>query len=358
MILYLTLGLKSTTFLLAFQWDNWTVNNSKKAWTIEGNLSIICPYLWFTLYGPYGGIDMHEINLLNIQLMDMELFLAAAQYGSFTKAGEKMFMTQSWVSKRINLLESELGLHLFVRNKRNISLTPAGQELRRRLQGITNDILNAIQAAHVAQTGAIGSLYLGYLEWGTLVFRERLENFIEQNPQISVEVYRQSFSELRSKISTNRLDLIFTTSYDCDQLSTNDYNILQVQKVPLVAYMHKKHPLANNDKVEVKDLRAEPLLMVDENSSPGYCNYIRQLFLEHDIRPLIAQYAHDGGAHIGSILINKGILLASQCFLENSWQDQIARPIVCDANLYINTIWKKQNTNPVLAKFLQHAICC
>jgi DNA-binding transcriptional LysR family regulator len=250
-------------------------------------------------------------------------------------------------------MENELGHRLFTRNKREVALTPAGRVLKNRLEGVTHDILNAIQAAHIAQTGVTGSLCLGFLEWGTIVFMNQLENFIEQNPQITVEVYRQPFYELRTNISTNRMDLIFTMSYDCDQLSTDEYNLLQLQKVPLVAYMSKNHHLAKKEMLEAEDLRAEPLLMVDEKSSPGYGNLVRRLLLEHDIRPLVAQYAHDGGAHIGSILINKGILLASQYFLENSWTDQIARPPINGADIYVTAIWKKQNASPVLKNLMK-----
>lgn len=69
---------------------------------------------------------MREINLYNISVLDLELFMNVAKYGSFTKAGEKLFMTQSVVSKRISQIENELGLSLFIRNKRQVVLTPAG----------------------------------------------------------------------------------------------------------------------------------------------------------------------------------------------------------------------------------------
>ena len=106
---------------------------------------------------------MREINIYNLQLMDFELFLNVAKYESFTKAGERMFMTQSRVSKRISIMEDELGLRLFIRNKRKVVLTPAGRILARRLRNISDDILNAIQEAHVAQTGMSGQLKLGFL---------------------------------------------------------------------------------------------------------------------------------------------------------------------------------------------------
>lgn len=109
---------------------------------------------------------MREINIYNLQLMDFELFLNVAKYESFTKAGERMFMTQSRVSKRISIMEDELGLRLFIRNKRKVVLTPAGRILARRLRNISDDILNAIQEAHVAQTGMSGPAETGIFGMG------------------------------------------------------------------------------------------------------------------------------------------------------------------------------------------------
>ncbi len=295
---------------------------------------------------------MQDFDLFNLQISDLELFLNVAEYGSLTKAGEKMFMSQSWVSKRISLMESELGLMLFLRNKRGVTLTPAGRVLMQKLQGVTSCIQDAVQAAHVAQSGASGYLRIGYLEWGTIVFLEQLEKFMNENPQLTVEIYRQQFAALRADLSSGRMDLIFTMSYDCDQFSGNDYSLLQLKKVPLLAYMHRNNHLASRAELEVEDMRAEQIFMVDQKSSSGYGRYVGNLFLEHGITPRIAQYGDSGGAHLGSILLNKGILLASQCFLENSWEDTIARVPVKGAELYVTAVWRTQNNNPMLLKFL------
>jgi len=296
---------------------------------------------------------MQDINLYNIQLSDIELFLNVAKYGSFTKAGEKMFMTQSWVSKRISQIESELDLRLFLRNKREVVLTPAGRILEQRLSNVTDDILDAIQAAHVAQTGASGYLRIGYLEWGNVVFLDHIQRFIRDNPQFSVEIYRQRFAELRADISIGRMDVIFTISYDCDQFSSADYCIMNVKRVPVLAYMNINHPLAQRDSITMEDLRPEPMLMVDQKSSTGYGSFVRNLFVKHKIRPVIAQYAHDGGEHIGSLLINKGVLLASAYFLGDSMRDAIARVPIEGEYIYVTAVWRRQNSNLVLMQFLK-----
>ena len=296
---------------------------------------------------------MQDINLYNIQLSDIELFLNVAKYGSFTRAGEKMFMTQSWVSKRISQIERELDLRLFLRSRREVVLTPAGRILEQRLSNVTDDILDAIQAAHVAQTGASGYLRIGYLEWGNVVFLDQIQRFIAENPQFSVEIYRQRFADLRADISIGRMDLIFTASYDCDQFNATDYCLMNVKRVPMMAYMYKGHRLAGHEFITMEDLRPEPMLMVDQKSSTGYGSYVRNLFVKHKIRPVIAQYAHDGGEHIGSLLINKGILLASAFFLGESMRDEIARVPVQGEYVYVTAVWRRQNSNLVLMQFLK-----
>lgn len=296
---------------------------------------------------------MREINIYNLQLMDFELFLNVAKYESFTKAGEQMFMTQSRVSKRISIMEDELGLRLFIRNKRKVVLTPAGRILARRLRNISDDILNAIQEAHVAQTGMSGQLKLGFLEWGTIVFMDKLEEFRKNNPQISIDICRSNFSELRNQLFFSRMDIIFSTSYDSCQLSENEYLFIPLKEVSLVAYMSPKNPLSHRESLTINDLRSEPLLMVDRNSSSGYSEYIHGLFLKHNIHPLISRYAHDGGAHIGNLLLNTGILLASEVFLADSWQTQISRVPIQDETVTILAVCKKQNNNPALSKLLE-----
>lgn len=299
---------------------------------------------------------MQSINLYNIQLLDLELFLSVAKYGSFTKAGEQMFVSQPWVSKRMSQLESSLGLALFVRNGRNIALTPAGRTLADHLQKTYYSILDGIQNAHAVQCGISGTLSIGFLEWSMVVFMNRIERFIAANPHISVEIYRQQFANLRNDLTNGRYDVIFTMSYDCDQFPDAQYNKVNMRSVPLMAYMHVDHPLAQKDALEVEDLRSEPIFMVDQKASSGYSELILNMFHEKNIRPLIAQYANDGGAHIGGILVKKGILLASKWFLHNSWEKDIARVPINGTELFVTAVWRKDNNNPALTKFVESVV--
>ncbi len=297
---------------------------------------------------------MRDINLYNLQLMDLELFLYVAKYGSFTKAGDRMFMTQSRVSKRIDLMEQELGLQLFIRNKRKVVLTPAGRVLEQRFSKVTDDIFSAIQEAHTTQMGMSGYLKLGFLEWSTIIFMDALEKFTVENPQISVDIFRNDFKALRNHLFNNQMDLIFTMSYDTSAFNEKEYSFLPLTKTCMAAYINRKNPLSQKKSLCIKDLQAEYLLMLDQKSSPGYCSYIMKLFNDEQIHPLISHYSHSGGEHIGNVLMNKGILLASDFFMTDNWGGQIVKVPLEHTEVHVTGIWKTENTNPALKQWLTY----
>ena len=72
---------------------------------------------------------MKYFNMLDIKLSQIQIFLAAAQRESITKAAQYLHLSQSMVSKNIKYLEDTLGLYLFIRDKQHLRLTPAGRHL-------------------------------------------------------------------------------------------------------------------------------------------------------------------------------------------------------------------------------------
>jgi len=79
----------------------------------------------------------------------LETFVAVAENGSFSAAAERLFLTQPTVTHRIMMLENEIGAVLFIRGRRNVTLTPIGQ----RILDIAGDILKGMWQIHAAATG-------------------------------------------------------------------------------------------------------------------------------------------------------------------------------------------------------------
>src|SRR3712207_2288590 len=80
-----------------------------------------------------------------MELRQLRYLLTIAEESSFTRAAEKLFVSQSALSQQIKLLESELGVQLLDRSGRKVLLTPAGGALLRQ----TRRALNALDEATV-----------------------------------------------------------------------------------------------------------------------------------------------------------------------------------------------------------------
>ena len=97
-----------------------------------------------------------------MELQQIKYFLTLAQELHFWNTAEKMFITQSALSRQIKALEDELGVKLFERNKRNVKLTEAGVFLRDQWFPMLDKINSIHRQAKKIHEGAAGSIKIGY----------------------------------------------------------------------------------------------------------------------------------------------------------------------------------------------------
>ncbi|TCL02138.1 MULTISPECIES: LysR family transcriptional regulator [Sodalis] len=93
-------------------------------------------------------------------LDDIKGFVTVAETGGFTHAARKLAISTSVVSRRIDRLETELGVCLMLRNTRGVTLTPAGNEFYRRAQLILRELDNAYQAVAERKEEITGCLHI------------------------------------------------------------------------------------------------------------------------------------------------------------------------------------------------------
>ncbi len=126
-------------------------------------------------------------NLRTLPSLDaLKGFAVAARHLSFTRAASELFLTQSAVSRQVQLLERQLGVALFVRTPRHLRLTAAGVQLQRtvddvfRQLALTTDSLRGTQQRQVTVSASIGIASLWLVP--------RLSDFLEKNPEVDVRI--------------------------------------------------------------------------------------------------------------------------------------------------------------------------
>ena len=119
-----------------------------------------------------------------MNLQHLKHWLALAETGSFSRAAEKLFITQSALSRSIQALEDELGGALVDRMGKRNELTPLGQSVLARARRIVHEAAELKQGAALLQQGGLGTLHLGPGEH-RLTQRRELVAFahaVEQRP--------------------------------------------------------------------------------------------------------------------------------------------------------------------------------
>jgi DNA-binding transcriptional LysR family regulator len=149
---------------------------------------------------------------INIPTDVLRTFVAIADTGSFTQAADKVFRTQSAVSQQVNKLEQTVGKDLFLREGRNVKLTPDGNEFvgyARRILKIHDEAVSVFTEPHLE-----GLVRFGIPDDYVEAFLPRiLTSSAEAFPRIQFEIECQSSEDLVELLINDRLDIALITNH-------------------------------------------------------------------------------------------------------------------------------------------------
>jgi len=148
-----------------------------------------------------------------MQLLDLDVlrtFVAIAETGSFTLAANSVFRTPSAVSMQIKRLEELLGVSVFARDARSVSLTQDGQMLlgyARRLLALNREAVAKFIVPDISGVVRLGSPD----DYGERVLPNVLRRFAKTHPSIAVDVTIDMSSNLRRRMTERQLDITLFT---------------------------------------------------------------------------------------------------------------------------------------------------
>ena len=202
-----------------------------------------------------------------MNMTQMKYFIMAAKCLNFTKAADKLFITQPALSRQIVAMETELNMQLFVRNNRSVKLTPAAVVLLEEFERIYNEYNLAIAKAANSFEGMSGELNIGILEGAYVgdLFPEVLRHFARFYPQVKINLRNYSFNALIEKLYSNELDMIITLRFDVEGRDKIQFEVIEHTRDHVV--VHKDHRLANAKYVKLSDFKDDTIMMVSTEDS-------------------------------------------------------------------------------------------
>ncbi len=185
-------------------------------------------------------------------------FLEVARQGSFSRAGEKVFRSQSAVSAQIRQLEQEYGDRLLDRSGKTVKLTPAGQifyEYALRLKSLRDESLVAV--ADHGQTPR-GTLMVGANEATCLyVLPEVFAEYCHRYPDVQISIYRNFTYKIVEKLENGSLDVGILSL----PVQSPSLKIQPIFRDRLMLMVSPQNPLAKLKSAPVSELVKYPLLL-------------------------------------------------------------------------------------------------
>lgn len=141
----------------------------------------------------------------------MQTFLLAARLNSFTEAAQRLFVTQSAVSRQIIAMERELDTQLFIRSNSRVTLSAAGGVLRDGLEKICGDYQALTEHVRNMKTGSEGSVRIGLLfdQYLSDIVRTAIRG-VGQHKNVQISIVRMSDTDLTSALADGDIDVAVT----------------------------------------------------------------------------------------------------------------------------------------------------
>jgi len=196
-------------------------------------------------------------------LEHLRFFNAVAEHGSFTRAAEKLLLTQPAVSWQVHNLEEELGQKLFERQGKKVQLTEAGEILfsqsrkifqqLREVEGILND-LKSLETGRLS-LGTVDVISIYVLP---MIFHE----FHQSYPGVEISIEVDNSFTICAAVAEGDLDLGFVT------LPVENKNLISMPIYTDIMWViaNSRHPLAGRESVTLEDLCRTNLIVYKRGS--------------------------------------------------------------------------------------------
>ncbi len=145
-----------------------------------------------------------------MELRHLHYFKAVAEELNYRKAAESLFISQPGLSRQIKQLEETLGVQLFFRDKKKVSLTAAGAYLKQEVDFVLNHLAFTRSQLRLIESGKVGELRIGFLgSASNQVLPDLLSRLNELQPLITTSLEELSNTAQVEMIERDRLDLGF-----------------------------------------------------------------------------------------------------------------------------------------------------
>lgn len=287
---------------------------------------------------------------MKFTLAQITSFIAVAENLHFGQAAEELNMTQPPLSRQIQKLEKSIGVQLFERNNRNVTLTPAGESFLAEAYGLVASVDRAPRRAQKVAEGAWGQITIGCTAVSSFgVLGDLLSRIADRLPGVSVEISEMVTAEEVKALGDGLIDIGLGRP---DRVPATVETAL-VQSERLVAAVPIDHAFAHRDSLRSSEISGQNLIM----HSPTKARYFYDLTVRYidvgsnEITHSLSQIL----TIVNLVAAGRGIAIVSESAAHLRLDGVVYVPLsdVPDGAVELHAIWNPDSRNPALRKVIE-----
>lgn len=289
-----------------------------------------------------------------MEIRVLRYFLTVVREQSITKASEVLHITQPTLSRQLAQMEDEVGVKLFNRGTRKITLTNEGILLRRRAEEILH-LIDKTEKELIEQEEQVeGKITIGCGEIASVqLLPDLFESFHEKYPRVTFDLYTATADHVKDQMDRGLIDIGLLL----EPIDIEKYDFIRLNmKERWVVLMRPDSPLAQREFVTAKDLSALPLILprrlqVQSELASWFGDYYEKL-------NVLFTSNLSGNA---SVMVNRGLAYSIAIEGLNPFLNQSKityRPLYPDLTATSVLAWKRgQPFSLATTKFIEHIKC-
>ncbi len=231
-----------------------------------------------------------------MELRQLKCLVVLADELHFSKAAERLGISQPALSQQIQTLERELNVRLFQRTKRSVHLTVAGRLTLEQAVRTLQDAERTELVARQAGRGEQGYIEIGYVGSAAFsgILAKTISDFRRTNPRVELRLQELGIRQQLDDLSSGRLDVGFI------RRPVRHWPVgvtsITILREPIIVALPANHPLARQRNVPVGALAEEDLIAMQITEGVGFHAQVSELCRKHRFVPKIAHRAQQFAA--------------------------------------------------------------
>ncbi|GIN41684.1 LysR family transcriptional regulator [Bacillus obstructivus] len=273
-----------------------------------------------------------------MDIQHLNYFVAVATEGNFTKAAQKLYVSQPSISKMVKNLEDELGVILFDRTGKHAKLTDAGEKILVQAQNIIKSFQNLRSELDDLMQLKTGIIHIGLPPMvGSRFFPKVIQAFHQHYPNITVQLVEDGAKKIERDVGNGTLDLGAVVL----PINEDQFHTFSFVNEKLMVVTHPSHPLSKRKQLQLVDLEAEPFILFAKNFALH--DRIIMECVRKGFHPNIIYESSQWDFISEMVAANNGVALLPETICKQIGHDRVSRIPLIDPVIpwHLGIIWRK-----------------